>query len=296
MQQIFKNLISLGIFAITFGLLIECFLYLQMTDRRAHVLEDWEDIIGLDEEVWFLGDSRTSTHINPVQIELKSNRSVYNLGYDGFRIGMGVKRVNFALHHAESPPKYIVVQSDISYIDTRRVQSNFPMKDGMLRYFWSNQIGINTLFSDYENWRGLDAWVPLLRYKGYPLMFFKHLLGWNRWDKRASKGYWNHIGSVGGFVDSKPTAQPQQLTLMGLDSVAAHHNIQVIGLIPPSAGGQERPPLSLLDSLMPGELIWDFSFFLDDIDTNYFKDSKHFSPSGVELYSDSIASLVNNLH
>ena len=60
MQQIFKNLISLGIFAITFGLLIECLLYLQMTDRRAHVLEDWEDIIGLDEEVWFLGDSRTS--------------------------------------------------------------------------------------------------------------------------------------------------------------------------------------------------------------------------------------------
>ena len=28
-----------------------------------------------------------------------------------FGLGMGVKRVNFALHHAESPPKYIVVQS-----------------------------------------------------------------------------------------------------------------------------------------------------------------------------------------
>lgn len=295
MRRLCNKIILLGFLALISGVLIECFLHWQMRGNRGHVLEDWEDIIGLNDDVWFIGDSRTSTHINPLQIELQSNLSVYNLGYDGFRIGMGVKRVNFALQHAERLPKYLIVQSDVSYIDSRRVQSNFPMKDGMLRYFWLNQIGINNLFADYENWRNLDTWIPLLRYKGYPLMFFKHLCGWNRWDKRQNKGYWNDIQRVGAFVDSKATTQPSQLTLMGLDSVAKFHDIQIIGIIPPSAGGQEQPPLFLLDSLMPENSIWDFSHLLDSLETNYFRDPKHFSPAGVELYSDSIAELINCL-
>ena len=112
----------------------------------------------------------------------------HNIAYSGYRMRMGLDRIRFAMDHAKEKPTWILFQSDLSYLAESRIQDNYPMKDGVLRYFLFDQLGINTYYRQYENWRELDAWLPLLRYKGYPLIFAKHCLGWDRWDKRETKG------------------------------------------------------------------------------------------------------------
>ena len=295
MTRFVTYLLKAGLLFLLLSFALEAVLHLQMRDKRAHVLEDWEDIRGLNDEVWFIGDSRTSTHVDPLEIEKQCGKSVYNLGYDGFRVKMGKERISYALTHARTKPKYLVLQVDNSYIAQRRVQSNFPMKDGMLRYFFLDPIQINQHFQDYDNWRQSDGYIPLLRYKGYPLIFAKHLLGWHKWDKRKQKGFWNKAGA--GSVPPSPheAAPPEQLVLFGIDSMLDAHGIELIGYIPPSSQGLDSPPTALLDSLMDGREVWDFSLLLDSVEFNVFKDPRHFSMEGVTIFTSHLAARIKEL-
>lgn len=274
---------------------IEVLLYFQMKDNRAHVLEDWEDIQNLETDFWVFGDSRTTNHVNPLAIQEKSGLSIYNLGYDGYRVRMGASRLLYAIKHAKTLPQAILVQSDNSFIADYSLQSKFPMKDGMLRYFWLDQQGINKHFRKYTNWRASDAYIPLLRYKGYPLIFFKHLLGWNRWDKKPLMGFWGSNKGGGFIIKEAPSEAPKQLSFEGMDSICKAHGIQLIGIIPPSQKSMQRPPQHLLDSLFRQNQFWDFSKLFGQNDSTYFKDRDHFNAQGATIYSDSIANLLITL-
>ena len=295
MKHFLLFLLKAGLVFLIIGFTFEAVLHLQMRDKRAHVLEDWEDIRGLNDEVWFIGDSRTSTHVHPVELEKQCGKSIYNLGYDGFRVKMGKERVEYALAHARTRPKYVVLQVDNSYIAQRRVQNNFPMKDGMLRYFFFDPLKINQHFNHYDNWRQSDSYIPILRYKGYPLMFTKHLLGWNRWDKRKQKGFWNIVVATSAPQSNQEEALPKQLVLLGIDSILDAHGIELIGFIPPSQNGLDRPPTSLLDSLMGKREIWDFSLLLDSAEFNFFRDPRHFSIEGVSIFTSHLAAELREL-
>lgn len=295
MKHFLLFLLKAGLVFLMMGFTLEVVLHLQMRDKRAHVLEDWEDLRGLNDEVWFIGDSRTSTHVQPLELEKQCGKSIYNLGYDGFRVKMGKERVEYALTHARTKPKYVVLQVDNSYIAQRRVQNNFPMKDGVLRYFFLDPLEINRHFKHYENWRQSDSFIPLLRYKGYPLMFTKHLLGWNRWDKRKQKGFWNNVGATSAPPTAQEEAPPKQLVLLGIDSLLDAHGIELIGFIPPSRKGFDTPPTSLLDSLMGNRNVWDFSLLLDSAESNVFRDSRHFSMEGVSIFTSHLAAELREL-
>ena len=295
MKQFLLFLLKAGLAFLMMGFTLEAVVHLQMRDKRAHVLEDWEDIRGLSDEVWFIGDSRTSTHVQPVELEKQCGKSIYNLGYDGFRVKMGKERLEYALTHARRKPKYVVLQVDNSYIAQRRVQDNFPMKDGMLRYFFMDQVEINRHFKHYANWRPSDSCIPMLRYKGYPLMFTKHLLGWNRWDKREQKGFWNKLGATRAPPSAQEATPPKQLVLFGIDSILDTHGIQLIGFIPPSRMGFDTPPIRLLDSLMGKREVWDFSLLLDSTESNFYKDPRHFSMEGVSVFTSHLAAELREL-
>ena len=184
-------------------------MYWQMDNRRAHVLEDWPDMHGLNSELVFLGNSRTAGHVVPEVACRGFDMNCYNLAYDGYTSQMGGYRLEYLLDHAANHPKAVVVQLDLSFCRGDGRQDNYVMKDGVLRYFFLDQIGINQYYRNYNNWRELDAFIPLLRYKGYPLIFFKHLLGWNRWDRREKNGFWHTNKEVGLF-----STQPKPSTFL----------------------------------------------------------------------------------
>lgn len=278
------------------GFGIEALIHSQMENKRAHLLEDWPDMHGLKENLLFLGNSRTAGHIIPDIACQSLAESCYNLAYHGYTSQMGGYRLEYFLEHASHPPEIVVVQLDLSFCQGDGRQDNFPMKDGVLRYFLFDQIGINQYYRHYNNWRELDAFIPLLRYKGYPLIFFKHLLGWNRWDRREKRGFWHTDKDVGFQMEDAVSDKNVSISLSGIDSICQHNNIQLIGMIPPSPQSSYRPSNQKLDSMSRFMKIYDFSDLFENHESEYFYDKAHFSLEGAKVFSralnDSLSYLV----
>lgn len=287
MKSLLKKMVLFGMVLIFTGCALEALLFIRMKDRRAHVLEDWPDLKALKSDFVFLGNSRTAGHIIPRRIE-QEGLNGYNIAYDGFTSQMGASRLDFLLKHSKAP-QYVFVQCDLSFISGNGRLTNFPMKDGMLRFFFLDQLGINKYFRPYDNWREADTYIPILRYKGYPLMFFKHLLGWNRWGRRGDLGFWHTDKDVGFKLSDPLNAVQNELNLCGIDSICHAHDIQLIGLIPPSPKSIYRPSKDALKTLQSNIEIWDFSTLFGASEQEFFYDKAHFSLNGAEIYSDSIA-------
>lgn len=278
-------LFAFGLNALAF--IIEGVIYMKMQGRRAHVHEDWPDMHGLAADIVFLGNSRTAGHVIPSIVGKDIDAEVYNLAYDGYTSQMGYYRLDYLLRHASKQPDIVVLQTDLSFC-VGGSPSNFPMKDGVLRYFFLDQIGINNYYRNYVNWRELDAYIPLLRYKGYPLIFFKHLLGWNRWDRRSENGFWHTDKAVGFVLDEAPKNKDTPLQLAGIDSLCNSHGIQLIGIIPPSPKSSYRPSNAKIWELQEDFPVWDFSNFFEAVESEYFYDGAHFSFKGAQEYSRAI--------
>ena len=256
-----------------------------MMDKRAHIHEDWPDLKGLDCDYWIVGDSRTDGHLIPSVVDSVTGMNGYNIAYSGYRMRMGLDRIRFAMEHTQKKPKWILFQSDLSYLGESRIQDYYPMKDGVLRYFLFDQLGINAYYRRYDNWRELDAWVPLLRYKGYPLIFAKHCLGWDRWDKRQAKGYWRLERSVGFTASDKETRMDEDLLLFDLLELQDQHGFKLIGFIPPSPGSLWQPSNSQVATLKKKFPVVDHSTLFAGAESIYFHDKSHFSEQGAVEYS-----------
>lgn len=287
MKLLLKKMVFFAIVIVFTAGALEAWLFIRMKERRAHVLEDWPDLMALESDFVFLGNSRTAGHVIPKRIEQQGLRG-YNIAYDGFTSHMGASRLDFLLTHS-NPPKYVFVQCDLSFISGNGRLKNFPMKDGMLRFFFLDQLGINQYFREYENWREADTYVPLLRYKGYPLMFVKHVLGWDRWNRKENLGFWHTDKEVGFELKDPIDAVQDKLHLCGIDSICREHDIELIGLIPPSPQSIYRPKTSALQKLNSDFEIWDFSKLFATSEKEYFYDKAHFSFRGAQIYSDSIS-------
>ena len=277
-----------------FGYALEGALALRMMDKRAHIHEDWPDLKGLDCDYWIVGDSRTDGHLIPSVIDSITGMKGYNIAYSGYRIRMGLDRIRFAMEHAKTKPKWILLQSDLSYLAESRIQDHFPMKDGVLRYFLFNQLGINDFYRRYENWRELDAWLPLLRYKGYPLIFGKHCLGWDRWDKRETKGYWRLERGVGFTASEKEPRMDENLLLYDLLELQDKHGFNLLGFIPPSPGSRWQPSKKEIAKLAHHFNIVDHTSLFARTEETYFHDRSHFSEVGAIEYSELIGQVLNN--
>lgn len=267
------------------GYAMEGVLFLRMEDKRAHVHEDWPDLKGLDCDYWIVGDSRTTGHLIPSAVDSVTGMTGHNIAYSGYRMRMGLDRIRFAMEHAKSKPKWILFQSDLSYLAESRIQDNYPMKDGVLRYFLFDQLGINAFYRRYENWRELDAWLPLLRYKGYPLIFAKHCLGWNRWDKRETKGYWRLERGVGFTASEMEIGLDENLLLFDLLDLQDKHGFQVLGFIPPSPGSRWRPSAEEVTKLERQFKVIDNTALFALAEEEYYHDRSHFSERGAQEYS-----------
>ena len=277
------------------GYAVEGIVYVRMMDKRAHVHEDWPDLKGLDCEYWIVGDSRTTGHLIPSVVDSVTGMTGHNIAYSGYRMRMGLDRIRFAIEHAQEKPKWILFQSDLSYLAESRIQDNYPMKDGVLRYFLFDQLGINAYYRRYENWRELDAWIPLLRYKGYPLIFAKHCLGWDRWDKREAKGYWRLERGVGFTASEKETRMDEDLLLFDLLELQDRHGFKLVGFIPPSPGSRWQPSGEEISELQRHFPVIDHTRLFAHAESEYYHDRSHFSERGAEEYSELIGGELNRL-
>ena len=277
------------------GYAAEGIVYVRMMDKRAHVHEDWPDLKGLDCDYWIVGDSRTTGHLIPSVVDSVTGMTGHNIAYSGYRMRMGLDRIRFAMEHAQKKPKWILFQSDLSYLAESRIQDNYPMKDGVLRYFLFDQLGINAYYRRYENWRELDAWLPLLRYKGYPLIFAKHCLGWDRWDKRKTKGYWRLERGVGFTASEKETRMDEDLLLFDLLELQDQHGFKLLGFIPPSPGSRWQPSAEAVTELERHFPVIDHTLLFAHAEADYYHDRSHFSERGAQEYSALIGSELNRL-
>lgn len=285
MKRFFSQVVLFVIISLACALTFEAFIYVQMRDRRAHVHEDWPDIANLDVDYLIVGDSRSSGHLIPSVIDSITGMRGYNIAYDGYRIKMGLNRLRYCLNNAKATPQYVLIQSDLSYMADSRIQSNYPMKDGVLRYFWLDQLGINPFYESYENWRQADTWIPMLRYKGYPLIFAKHVWGWNKWDKRPDQGYWHLTRSVGFHGNESQPKSTEKLNYFNLLDIQDDFGFTTIGFIPPSPANRWRPKQSAIDSLRGIFKVVDHSDLFHKSESQYFYDKSHFSKKGAIEYS-----------
>ena len=296
MKRFFSQVALFVIISLACGLMTEAFIYIQMRNRRAHIHEDWPDIANLDVDYLIVGDSRSSGHLIPSVIDSITGMKGYNIAYDGYRVKMGLNRLRYCLENATVAPQYVLIQSDLSYMADSRLQSNYPMKDGVLRYFWLDQLEINQFYESYENWRQTDAWIPMLRYKGYPLIFAKHVLGWNRWDKRPDQGYWHLTRSVGFHGDESKPKSTEKLNYFHLLDLQNEFGFTTVGFIPPSPASRWRPEQSAIDSLQKQFEILDHSNLFQESESQYFYDKSHFSKTGAIEYSTIIGKELLKRH
>ena len=115
MRQLFKKSLAFALGLIAFAGLIEAVLFVQMHNRRAHVHEDWPDMVGLDADIVLLGNSRTAGHAIPKVMEEGLGLKVYNLAYDGYTAQMGAYRLDYLLEHAKKLPSVVMLQTDLSF-------------------------------------------------------------------------------------------------------------------------------------------------------------------------------------
>ena len=168
------------------GYAVEGIVYVRMMDKRAHVHEDWPDLKGLACDYWIVGDSRTTGHLIPSVVDSVTGMTGHNIAYSGYRMRMGLDRIRFAMEHAQESP--FGSYSKRSLIPRRKPNSRqLPHERRGPAVFLFDQLGINKYYRRYENWRELDAWLPLLRYKGYPSSSPFYCLGWNRWDRERPR-------------------------------------------------------------------------------------------------------------
>lgn len=294
MRQFILKVLGFLLFLTGLAYALEGLLYVQMQDKRAHVLEDWPDLVGLDVDFLLIGNSRTAEHAITKRVE-QCGLKGYNIAYDGYSSEMGAHRLEYVLEHCKVKPQFAIVQMDLSFLRDSCEKTNFPMKDGVLRYFFLDQINVNQYFEGYKNWRAADAYIPLLRYKGYPLMFFKHLVGWDRWNRRPEKGFWtNEQRGLGFELGLNSETNTVRIQLCGIDSICSAHGIRLIGVIPPTIEGLFLPPEAALDS-SPAEDVWNLTNIFLGRDVDFFYDHAHFNFEGAEIYSDSLSLRLKKL-
>ena len=293
-----RLVLSLGLFLVVLllvGLGIEAIVYWQMDNRRAHVHEDWPDMHGLNAELVFLGNSRTAGHVIPEVVLRGLAESCYNLAYDGYTSQMGAYRLGTYWTTQQTTPRQSLSNSICHFAkgmgDKTITHEGWGASILLLGPNWDQPI-----LPPLRQLREMDAFIPLLRYKGYPLIFFKHLLGWNRWDRREKKGFWHTNKEIGFQMEEAPSDKNVSLSLCGIDSICQHNHIQLIGMIPPSPQSSYRPSNQKLDSLSRFLKVLDFSNLFENHEAEYFYYKAHLSLDGAKLFSrvlhDSLSYLV----
>ena len=126
-------------------------------------------------------------------------------------------------------------------------------------------------------------------------MFFKHFLGWNRWDRRENKGFWHTDKDVGFQIEDAPMDKNVSISLCGIDSICQSNNIQLIGIVPPSPQSSYRPSNQKLDSLSRFMRVYDFSNLFEDRESEYFYDKAHFSLDGAKRFSRALNDSLSTL-
>ena len=283
MRSFLNNLLSIALFFYSLLMVTELLLYVRMQNNRAHALEDWPDLVDCNFDVIFLGSSRTAEHVIPDIVETNTRLMVYNMGYDGFGINMAKNRLEYYLENCKKQPEIIILEADFPFCSKKRSAGNFLMKEGVLRYFFLDQLGINKYFRPFDNWRSADEYAPVLRYKGFPLTFLKHLYGWNKWDRRTEKGFWYPKNAPITFSNLSVNRDAQH-TFAGVDSICHLNGIEFIGLMPPSINGEMQPNDSILAKIEASHTLWNFSLLFQG-DSMLFRDNRHLTLEGAHLYS-----------
>jgi hypothetical protein len=132
----------------------------------------WNNIFNgeIDAEVVIIGNSRADSHYNSEVISKNTRLKTFNLGESGSPINLLTAKWNAYLSNNKKP-KLLIVDVDYNFLGNAE---NLYTKWQYLPFFNKPEIKAlrKTLKANYY----LDTYVPLYKYKGYQLKYFKELL------------------------------------------------------------------------------------------------------------------------
>lgn len=166
---------------------------------------DWTSKVNENYQILFLGNSRVWAHINAELISNKTNSKAYNLTQNSKSIKfLWYKFQNYLKYNA--PPKDLFLQFDNKFISDL-YKKPWPEKENFLTYIYKNPLNLNELFQKEVGFTEFDTHIPIIRYYGYPSVFYSHITGKTNCDLQHTKksyqyGYegqkanWNEFKSV----------------------------------------------------------------------------------------------------
>ena len=142
----------------------------------------------------------------------------------------------------------MLLQLDLSFARAPGKHTHIYSRDGNVKHWFLNEFGINEYYEEYCDWRQLDAWLPIFRYQGSPLMLGKHLLLSNKYDKKKEFGFWNpELSGTTRF--HFPRESRKDLEYHDIFKIAEKHGLKIIFFTPPSPKNFHSPKPHIIDSL-----------------------------------------------
>ncbi|MGI9192386.1 MAG: hypothetical protein ACR2IL_09690 [Chitinophagaceae bacterium] len=189
------------------GLLAEYRLYRNTRELYYSRQADWHLYHRRKHQILFIGNSRTSVHVDVNAAMQHFEVPAYSLCQDARH--MEFFWYKFKKYIERNPlPKVIVLQADISSLLAVGFNMNtFYGKDKYLTYLFANQLGINHYFENEEGYKAYEAYIPLVRYIHYKDYFLAH------WNRKFSDPYAPPHNSGAWLIDPTPVAKLKSLDL-----------------------------------------------------------------------------------
>jgi hypothetical protein len=156
MNKIFLKLSSLLLFFTLVIIIVQFIINVRLNDKKQYETQnDWHMFKNIDSDVLFVGNSRTSTNINPFLIDSSFNIQTHIIGQEGqdFEF-LYVKLKNYLKNN--KPPKELYFQFDRSIL--KPVNNLFGFNHYSM--YWFNDFMDLTMLSGREGYNNLFRYIP----------------------------------------------------------------------------------------------------------------------------------------
>jgi hypothetical protein len=157
------------------GLFGEYIIHLNTKNNQFQLQEDWHIHHPIENELLFIGNSRTWVHIDAEKISKTINRKSYCLAQDGRESRVLFWKLKCYLSRNKKP-KEVFIQFDPYFISNRN-DGTFYGKKKYLAYIYKDRLKINNVFSNEIGYNNYEEYFPIIRYRGEIPLLFHHLTG-----------------------------------------------------------------------------------------------------------------------
>ncbi len=293
----FSGLLTVVFFLLGFA--IEFFIQKQTENKQFLLQSDWHIKHKEKIDVLFIGNSRTSQHVDIPVLEKDLGIKAYSLSQDG-RDSRVLYYKLLCYLKLNKKPETIFLQFD-PYFCAELNERTFCGKENYLSYFFLDRLGINHIFEDEDGYSAIEAYVPLLRYFHCPpkglFMLMLHLTGKSYNSHQFENGINIHNMNWQSTSDwdnpPKTTLQPRFKYIDSVSAICKAQNIKLVLVYPPQSFTSykkvEPDILNKLDSFAKVLEVeyWNFNGEQYN-EKDIFYNHMHLNTPGTKMYTEQL--------